>query len=143
MVWAFSTSPYGWVTGFSPAPRVWIGTRLNTALYFIADKTAFLVRASRSAAFGAAPPFHFFINEFSDAVIFYEEKISISLMSYLVRYLLSSFLNISQGKFSHLKQNFDFPSPKNSQFLILHRTMPRRSLALKSRHPGHLFFSRR
>lgn len=68
-------------------------------------------------------------------------RFSIMLMAYLIRYLLSKCLRLSQGTFSHSKQNLPLSFWKNGQFFILHFMRVMGLFVSFTLQPGHLFFS--
>lgn len=68
-------------------------------------------------------------------------RFSIMLILYFVRYLLSKCLRLSQGNFSHSKQNFVLFFLKNIHVFILQLIRVMGLLTSSFRQPGHLFFS--
>ena len=70
-------------------------------------------------------------------------RFSIILILYLVRYLLSNVLNLTQGSFSHSWQNVILCFFNSSQFLILQLRQLNDLLSLLPLQPGQFFFSLR
>ena len=89
---------------------------------------------------------HFFFSFFRNFLMPFfliNSRLSIMLIPYLIRYLLSRFLNLLHGNFSQLsEQNFQLFFFRILQFLIMHFLQYCGFLFI-SLQPGHLFFSLR